>query len=379
MTLDYMIILKRGAKTLLLISLLMSQIADAAQARRFIEKSGKSEMIVITEETEDEEPLYEKLKQHFKSKYLSIGAWLRSDFEYQQSRNNEEDNGFEISRFRLTFGGELDGGMGYVMQSDFFLSPSILDAKIYYRISESFTIDVGQFKAPFSGEVLRSGADRDFVRAASLAVLAPRRQIGVQFRGWIRQDLISYAVGIFNGNGRVNDNDNGKFMYVARITYSGQPLVGLPLGFLDVEEDDKKVDLGLNIAFSEDDDVEIPSLVSNFSGKRFLVGVDSRLRRGKMLLSGEVIYAHLDQETGASKKPFGYHVTSGYVLNPKTRILVRFDNLQTDGLDDDTSFLIFSYSHRPTKVTRLQVNYGIDLDNRAFDKNRFFCSFQFRF
>ena len=168
-------------------------------------------------------------------------------------------------------------------------------------------------------------------------------------------------------------------MYVARITYSGQPLVGLPLGFLDVEEDDKKVDLGLNIAFSEDDDVEIPSLVSNFSGKRFLVGVDSRLRRGKMLLSGEVIYAHLDQETGASKKPFGYHVTSGYVLNPKTRILVRFDNLQTDGLDDDTSFLIFSYSHRPTKVTRLQVNYGIDLDNRAFDKSRFFCSFQFRF
>ena len=376
MTFDYP---KTVAKTLILISLLMSQIAYATQMSRFKDEPGHSRMIVSTQETEDEEPLYEKLKQHFKSKYLSIGAWLRSDFEYQEDRNNEKNNGFEISRFRLTFGGELDGGLGYLMASDFFLSPAILDAKIYYRKSESFAIDVGQFKAPFSAEFLRSGADRDFIRKASLAELAPRRQIGVQFRGWIRKDLISYAAGIFNGNGRVNDNDNGKFMYVARITYSGQPLVGLPLGFLDVEEDDKKVDLGLNIAFSEDDDVEIPSLVSNFSGKRFLVGVDSRLRRGKMLLSGEVIYAHLDQETGATKKLFGYHVTSGYVLNPKTRILVRFDNLQTDGLDDDTSLLIFSYSHRPTKVTRLQVNYGIDLDNRAFDKNRFFCSFQFRF
>ncbi len=374
-----MIILKIGAKTLLFISLLTGQIAYATQTSRFIEQPGPSEMIGNTQETEYEEPLYEKLKQHFKKKYLSIGTWLRSDFEYQQDRNNEEDNGFEISRFRLTFGGELDGGIGYLMASDFFLSPSILDAKIYYRMSESFTIDVGQFKAPFSAEFLRSGADRDFIRPALLAELAPRRQIGVQFRGWIRKDLIHYAVGIFNGNGTVNDNDNGKFMYVTRITYSGQPLVNLPLGFLDVEEDDKKVDLGLNIAFSDDGNTEIGSLVSNFSGKRFIVGVDSRLRRGKMLLSGEFIYAHLDPEAGATKNPFGYHATYGHVLSPRTSILVRFDYLQTDGLDDNTSLLLFSYSHRPTRVTRLQVNYGIDLDNRAFDKNRLFCSLQFRF
>jgi len=47
MTLDYMIILKRGAKTLLLISLLMSQIAYAAQTSRFIGQPGYSEMAAI--------------------------------------------------------------------------------------------------------------------------------------------------------------------------------------------------------------------------------------------------------------------------------------------------------------------------------------------
>ena len=121
-----MIILKIGAKTLLFISLLTSQITYAAQTSRFIEKPGPSEMIGNTRETEDEEPLYEKLKQHFKKKYLSIGTWLRTDFEYQQDRNNEEDNGFEISRFRLTFGGELDGGMDRLQKGLYSHVPRVM-------------------------------------------------------------------------------------------------------------------------------------------------------------------------------------------------------------------------------------------------------------
>jgi len=67
MTFDYMLILKTVTKTLILISLLMSQIAYATQTSRFKDEPGHSRMIVSTQETEDEEPLYENLNNTSKA------------------------------------------------------------------------------------------------------------------------------------------------------------------------------------------------------------------------------------------------------------------------------------------------------------------------
>ena len=83
-----------------------------------------------------------------------------------------------------------------------------------------------QFKAPFGLEQLTSDTilltpERTLVTGA----LTPERQIGVQLWGKplsserpAQRDLFSYALGVFNGNGRnTTANDNNDFMLAARL------------------------------------------------------------------------------------------------------------------------------------------------------------------
>lgn len=365
------------ARTTIVVALLLGQIVIGAGSE-FGEASAQPKSSQPVQEEEDE-PLYEKLKEHFKQDYLSIGAWLRTDLDIQGVDETDDNDGFRVSRFRFTMSGELDFGFGYVMQVDFFRSPSILDAKLYYHISDPLELDAGQFKSSFSREVLISGADRDFIDAAGApSALAPNRQLGIQARGWISKDKVSYSAGVFNGNGTENNNDDGKFLYVARVAYSGRPLAFAPLGFGSEREGDV-MEFGLNVAYSDDDDAPIGSLLDNFDGKRFIIGADSHRRWGKFSLTAEFIYAHLDFDSGGDANPFGFYATLGYKLSPKTRLAVRFDDLQTDGLDDDRILVIAAYSHRPTQATRFQINYGFDFDNIDEGNHVLTLSAQLRF
>src|SRR5438067_7569272 len=100
------------------------------------------------------------------------------------------------------------------------------DLYINWHRYPEFQIKVGQYKAPFGLEQISPDpklftAERSEVTSA----LTPERQVGVEIWGKPftnalpdQKDLLTYWVGMFNGNGRnITVNDNDQYMYVARL------------------------------------------------------------------------------------------------------------------------------------------------------------------
>ena len=70
----------------------------------------------------------------------------------------------------------------------------------------------GQFKTPFSMEELHSDNWIDFIERSLANKLAPSRDIGVMLHGGIKEDLLYYEIGLFNGYklNQTSDPDDGK-------------------------------------------------------------------------------------------------------------------------------------------------------------------------
>ncbi|TYP95352.1 Phosphate-selective porin O and P [Fodinibius salinus] len=315
----------------------------------------------------DDEPLYDKLKKNFQKEYFSVGSLVQFVGDFQPERNMGGNNGFSIANLRLNVSGDLDNGFGYLVQTKFDTSPTILDAKAYWKYSEGFQIDAGLFKSPFSYELLTGAAAIDFVnRSRVVSSLAPSRQIGVQVSGWLLPNTIHYAAGAFNGNGfGGNSNDNNNFLYSGRLEYHMQ------------SSPNNNLVLGVNGAISEDDNISLSGITNNFDGTRSLGGADARWTINKFMVSSEFIYSSLET-TNSDFNPFGFHATAGYMAGSKTQILLRWDQFDADGTGPDTESVIAGLNIWPTQVSEIQFNYILPT-NESIEFSQILINFQIGF
>ncbi len=321
----------------------------------------------------DEEPTYRQLIQMVQRDYLRLGVLLQTVADLQIERSMAGGNGFNISNFRVALSGELDAGFGYFLQTNFAASPAILDANMFYDVSPSVRLTAGQFKAPFSREFLTSASSIDFVnRAQAVTALAPGRELGMSVTATSASKALGATAGIFNGNRTVpNGNDGNHLLYVGRVFGTLQPV--------GASSADTKVDIGVHVAYSRDESATLPGIVTGFSGARTLVGVDAATRIGPTSISGEVLVASLDPAVGATRNPWGFHATAGYMLTEKTQALIRFDGLDPDAPAGRTDLVILGFNAWPTAVTEFQINYLFDPDDAAFDRHQILANFQFGF
>ncbi|UCE05877.1 MAG: hypothetical protein JSW07_20175 [bacterium] len=321
-----------------------------------------------------DEPLFEKLKKDFNKEYLSVGALLQVVGDFQNERSFSGHNGFNISNFRWRIYGKLDKNFGYFLQTNFINSPAFLDAFITWEINSWLQLKSGLFKAPFSKEYLISASDIDFVnRAQVVNALTVGRQIGVQFSGWLKDKLLNYRVGVFNGNGfrRINNNDNDYFLYVAR--FAVVPKISSEKNVVD------QLEMGINGAVSIDNNVNIPGVYSNFEGERQLLGADIRLTLNKFLVAGEAIFAKFDPKYYSTREPSGFHFTIGYMVTNNAQLLFRFDKFQLDDSNDSTDLIILGYNLWPSNVAEFQANYIINTDESDFKNHQLLLNLQINF
>ncbi|MBS4035373.1 MAG: hypothetical protein KGZ85_12960 [Ignavibacterium sp.] len=298
-----------------------------------------------------ENPLYDEFKDEFSKEYLKIGLLVQVGGLYQYEQPNGS-NGFELSNFRLKLSGEFDKGIGYMVQTAFTGSPAILDARIYYKISKAFVVDAGLYKTPFSREFLISAANIDFVSRAQLASLSPNRQIGVQARGVIPGTVLSYAAGVFNGNRFSNNqNDNNEFLYTGRLALNPDITGGT--------NNNDKLEIAVNVAQSNDGNVNVSRIDPNFNGKRFLVGGDTRLEYNNWLLTAEAIYGKFEPAVGSEFKPFSYQATVGYMFLDNFQGLVRWDSFKLDKNLDPADQVIVGLNFWPSQISQFQLNYVV--------------------
>ena len=312
-----------------------------------------------------DEPLLEELKNNFKKKYFSVSVVFQTVADFQAERNLPGKNGFNIANMRVAFSGELDNNFGYLLKTNFLNSPAILDAFMNYKVANELKVQAGLFKSPFSKEFLTGAESIDFVnRSQVVSVLAPNRQIGVQLSGSFDGKIVNYLAGVFNGNRYANNNnDNNEFMYAGRLSVTPD---------LNISGGDSYLEIGINGAYSKDASVNIGG--ANFAGERMVAGGDVRLQLSSFLISGEYIYADLE-----NINPSGFHATLGYMLNSKNQILFRYDSFNEDTRAPDSNLLIFGYNLFPTQVTELQVNYIVNPDDSDFNHHQLLINGQVAF
>ena len=217
-----------------IVGMLLLAIPLCVNAQVKIAKPGQNAKDGKEEKTEQEKP--EKPKGGLEMPKIS--GFVQG--MYQANLNNEGklgDNTFRMRRVRLSVDGKLSKTVSYKLQGDFVRSPMLVDAYVKYKPCNEFAIQVGQFKTPFTiespinpvnleifdyGEIIQQlGGYKDVCGVGGLG-----RDIGVMATGSfipmmkgesIDYNIIDYAVGVFNGNGPVNTDNNNRKDIVGRL------------------------------------------------------------------------------------------------------------------------------------------------------------------
>ena len=176
--------------------------------------------------------------------YLKVTAFFQGQYEWHDDEgdNSTSVSTFSLRRARFSLTGDLYKGkkgakIDYRFYFDLARVPKnpLLDLWIRYQPVKEFAIQLGQFKNPFSFEASISPSKYDFVdfsyAVCNLAKMGSNDVCGLNVTardagfmllgGFIHRDgysILNYHVGVLNGNG-LNEKDNNKSKDVfARIT-----------------------------------------------------------------------------------------------------------------------------------------------------------------
>ena len=208
---------------------------------------------------------------------------------------------FRIRRFRSKWDGWIyTPNLTYELQVDWVgagvtdvtvgtQSTNLQDANLQYDFTDGkkfFLLKAGQFKAPFGRQELTSSGNQQFVdRSIASVLFAPARQIGLQIHGQLGNaqvpDMITWAGGIFNGNG-INRSlgENDKYEYTGRVMFS--PFGNVGYSESNLEHYDMRFSIGAG--YNNNNQIFFPA-TGDPTGTRCHVGVGHR---------------HLDQGPGRS-------------------------------------------------------------------------------
>jgi phosphate-selective porin OprO/OprP len=278
------------------------------------------------------------------------------------------DNRIRVRRARLNITGDFLEKFDFKLEGDFTLNDAnstrtsfgATDIFINWHEYPEANVKTGQFKAPFGLEQLTSDTKSLTIeRSLVTEALTPERQIGIQLwgkplanRSKDYKDLITYYLGIFNGNGRnTNINDNNEFMFAGRLEllpYSGKLWERDTSIMLGVNAYSRRVDPGTNISPAGNLRVNRDGSLSAFTlsdpDERNAFGADLSFRFDRFNLTAEYITANIRPRNDEDVKPTfeafdsqGYYVQAAYFLIPKKlQFVTKWEQFNPgQRLDDD--------------------------------------------
>jgi hypothetical protein len=180
------------------------------------------------------------------SQYIKVTGFIQGEYDWLDDRDGKSSTGtssFYIRRARISLAGDLYKGkkgarLDYRLYVDIARIPKnpILDLWVRYQPCKEFGVQFGQFKNPVTFEAGISPNQYDFIdfsyAVSNLAKMGANDLIGVNktardagfqlFGGFVHRDgysIINYNIGVLNGNG-MNEKDNNKSKDIfARLTF----------------------------------------------------------------------------------------------------------------------------------------------------------------
>lgn len=321
-------------------------------------------------------------------------------------------NRFRLRRARINLTGDFYEKFDFKMEGDFTQTDgtsgnrsdfSATDIFINWHQFAEANIKFGQYKVPFGWEQTTPDTTLFTIeRSLPTGALTPERQVGVQVWGKPlaqiapeRKDLVDYAVGIFNGNGRnITINDDPYYMYVGRlvVTPLSTKICDQPLS-LRIGGDVMKSRYASGTRISPSDNLlmsQVDGSLSAFNapGPAESVGwdVNSTLTYGPFDLIVEYLEQDISPKDSPSFKEFvanGYYIQGSYFLPGKKLQLVAkwisFNPGQTaedevnsmlGGINyyikGDNIKLMFNYIHTWSEFRNTHPGTGDDQFNEFF-------------
>ena len=240
------------------------------------------------------------------------------------------DDSFNIQRARMKIGGfAYQPYIAYYLEYD-FPSAYLLNWQFTFAKNKACQFKLGQWKIKYNSErFISSGKQQLVERSISNRFFTFDRQIGLMLKGDLfegKAACSSYNVGIFNGNGRMAKNDDGKYLLFARyqwnfsrkvmkMSYSDITRTKLSEGFIALAYARNQ---SAYTRFSSSGGGQLPGYEDG-SKQRYLINqfnVEGMLKYRGFSLSVETHLKHIDDKVNRKEsRILGGYVMTGYFLS----------------------------------------------------------------
>lgn len=299
---------------------------------------------------------------------LAPTGLLRTGFEFEPQASDRND-GFIIYDARLGLSGKVGFVFDYVLGVEYDRDNEdfdLLDAMLSFPLGKSSVrIDIGGFRSPVGREATIDKAMLPFIeRAQSALALAPGRQVGLQFRGEGMDTRLTWAAGLFNGNGLRLENDDDSFLAAGRAAFNS-------VGEVEFFED-FVLEAGVSLATTQDGSQRVLPVgveLVDYAGDRTIYGADVRFAYRGWSLSGEYLRTEYDDVSGvADVHAYGLTADLRYMLWGLFDFGARYDGFRpafdSDGSEPSRNeFLVFGLGLNPGLYARVGMQYSVGLND----------------
>ena len=373
---------------LLAIPLCMNAQVKPSKTNQESEK-GKLELKQKTEQ----EPVQEKDEKTEAKGGLEmpkISGFVQGMYQVNLSDKGELiDNTLRMRRVRLSVDGKLSKSVSYKIQGDFSRSPMLVDAFIKYKPCREFAIQVGQFKTPFTLESPINPVNLEiFDYGESVQQLvgykdvcgvgALGRDLGIMATGSLfpvenakgyQYSIVDYAIGVFNGNGANQlDNNNRKDI----------------VGRLEVHPGLKDLTLSGSYyygKYTKDDNV-------NCVRNRWSAG--AQYNDGKLVIRGEYIGGKTGVTPTVIPEDLGYFNSNGYYAQAgyyfqageqKIMPVLRYEHFTKDAsiVNGGTNWYTVGLNYWPLKSVNCKLDYSLVQKEAGDNSHRVVAMVSYKF
>ena len=324
------------------------------------------------------------------------------------------DNTLRMRRVRMSVEGNLSKTVSYKIQGDFTRSPMLVDAFIKYKPCREFAIQLGQFKTPFTIEspinpvnleifdygesVQKLVGYSDVCGVGSLGrdlgIMATGSLFPVEGEEGYKYSIVDYSLGVFNGNGANQLDNNNRKDIVGRLevhpgmkdlTLSGSYYYGLYRN-QTVEK--------TAIKFPEEEDVL--NRFEHGNRNRWTAGL--QYNDGKLVIRGEYIngltgYSHyVKTDSGynfneESLTSNGYYAVAGYNFalgkdkSQKLMPVLRYEHFsQNTAIEKGgTNWYTIGVNYWPLKSVNCKLDYSLVQKESGSNTHRVVAILSYKF
>jgi phosphate-selective porin len=317
-----------------------------------------------------------------------ISGFVQGMYQANLSDEGElKDNTLRMRRVRLSVDGNLSKTVSYKIQGDFTRSPMLVDAFIKYKPCREFAIQLGQFKTPFTiespinpvnleifdyGEAVQQlGGYKDVCGVGALGrdlgLMATGSLFPVEGEEGYKYSIVDYSIGVFNGNGANNlDNNNSKDL----------------VGRLDVHPGLKEITLSGSYyygKYTKDENIDC-------TRNRWAAG--AQYNDGKFLLRGEYIGGKTGISDVTTANPYynsnGYYGVVGYNFQAgeqKIMPVLRYEHFTKDAsiVNGGTNWYTAGINYWPLKSVNCKLDYSLIQKEAGGNSHRVVAMVSYKF